>query len=126
MRRERAARDNRGAAHASTCSKNSTTSSWPSGLPVAHVYRVQAGEIIAEQGEETRGLQLLLDGDAQASIVDGASSEPVGRHKAPTWMGAIATLTGGSLGVRMRRRDRLPPRADRAPRSFDASPSPSP
>ncbi len=71
-------------------------------VAVAHVYRVAAGEIIAEQGEENRGMQLLLRGDAQASIVDGASSEPVGRHKAPTWMGAIATLTGGSLGVRMR------------------------
>jgi signal transduction histidine kinase len=70
--------------------------------PVAHAYRVDAGEIIAEQGEENRGMQLLLRGDAQASIVDGSSSEPVGRHKAPTWMGAIATLTGGSLGVRMR------------------------
>jgi signal transduction histidine kinase len=68
---------------------------------VAIVSRVHAGEIIAEQGEETRGLQLLLSGDAQASIVDHSSSEPIGRHKAPTWMGAIATLTGGSLGVRM-------------------------
>jgi signal transduction histidine kinase len=68
---------------------------------VAIVSRVQAGEIIAEQGEENRGMQLLLSGDAQASIVDGSSSEPIGRHKAPTWMGAIATLTGGSLGVRM-------------------------
>jgi signal transduction histidine kinase len=68
---------------------------------VAITSRVPAGEIIAEQGEETRGLQLLLSGDAQASIVDGSSSEPIGRHKAPTWMGAIATLTGGSLGVRM-------------------------
>jgi len=68
---------------------------------VAITSRVHAGEIIAEQGEETRGLQLLLSGDAQASIVDGSSSEPIGRHKAPTWMGAIATLTGGSLGVRM-------------------------
>jgi signal transduction histidine kinase len=68
---------------------------------VAIASRVPAGEIIAEQGEETRGLQLLLDGDAQASIVDRGNSEPIGRHKAPTWMGAIATLTGGSLGVRM-------------------------
>jgi signal transduction histidine kinase len=68
---------------------------------VAITSRVRAGEIIAEQGAETRGLQLLLSGDAQASIVDGSSSEPIGRHKAPTWMGAIATLTGGSLGVRM-------------------------
>ncbi len=71
-------------------------------VPAARTYRVGAGEIIAEQGEENRGMQLLLQGDAMASIVDGNSSEPVGRHKAPTWMGAIATLTGGSLGVRMR------------------------
>src|ERR1700742_2589744 len=71
-------------------------------IPVAHTYLAPAGHVIAEQGEENRGMQLLLRGDAQASIVDGASSEPVGRHKAPTWMGAIATLTGGSLGVRMR------------------------
>jgi signal transduction histidine kinase len=71
-------------------------------VAVAHAYHVAAGGIIAEQGEENRGMQLLLEGDAQASLVDGASSEPVGRHKAPTWMGAIAALTGGSLGVRMR------------------------
>ena len=71
-------------------------------VPVAHTYLVAAGGIIAEQGDESRGMQLLLRGDAQASLVDGASSEPVGRHKAPTWMGAIAALTGGSLGVRMR------------------------
>jgi signal transduction histidine kinase len=70
-------------------------------VPVAHTYLVVAGGIIAEQGDESRGMQLLLRGDAQASLVDGASSEPVGRHKAPTWMGAIAALTGGSLGVRM-------------------------
>ncbi|HXP37952.1 MAG TPA: histidine kinase, partial [Solirubrobacteraceae bacterium] len=68
-------------------------------VPVAHTYLVAAGGIIAEQGDESRGMQLLLRGDAQASLVDGASSEPVGRHKAPTWMGAIAALTGGSLGV---------------------------
>jgi signal transduction histidine kinase len=71
-------------------------------IAVAHSYRASAGQIIAEQGEENRGMQLLLHGSAQASIVEGASSEPVSRHKAPTWIGAIATLTGGSLGVRMR------------------------
>ncbi|HLB20662.1 MAG TPA: ATP-binding protein [Solirubrobacteraceae bacterium] len=70
-------------------------------IAVARTYRVEPGQIIAEQGEENRGLQLLLEGDAQATIVDQGGSEPVGRHKAPTWMGAIATLTGGTLGVRM-------------------------
>jgi signal transduction histidine kinase len=70
-------------------------------IPLAHSYLVPAGEPIAEQGEQNRGMQLLLRGEAQASIVDGAGSEPVGKHRAPTWMGAIAALTGGSLGVRM-------------------------
>jgi signal transduction histidine kinase len=70
-------------------------------VAVADTYRVEAGQIIAEQGAENRGMQLLLDGEAQATIVDQGGSEPVGRHKAPTWMGAIATLTGGTLGVRM-------------------------
>jgi signal transduction histidine kinase len=70
-------------------------------VAVASTYRVPAGDTIAEQGEENRGLQLLLEGSAQATIIDQAGSEPVGRHKAPTWMGAIATLTGGMLGVRM-------------------------
>ena len=72
-------------------------------VAVAHTYRVPAGEIIAEQGEETRGLLLLLQGDAQATIDDRTGgSEPIGRQKAPTWIGAIATLTGGTLGARMR------------------------
>jgi signal transduction histidine kinase len=70
-------------------------------IPAARAYLAPAGHVIAEQGEENRGMQLLLRGEAQASIGDGAGSEPVGKHKAPTWMGAIATLTGGSLGVRM-------------------------
>ena len=72
-------------------------------IPVLRSYVVPAGGIIAEQGDENRGMQLLLSGEAQASVlVDGTSDEPVGKHKAPTWMGAIAALTGGSLGVRMR------------------------
>src|SRR5258707_7504952 len=72
-------------------------------VAVAHTYRVPAGELIAEQGEETRGLLLLLQGDAQATIDDRAGgSEPIGLQKAPTWIGAIATLTGGTLGARMR------------------------
>ena len=48
--------------------------------------------------------------------MDGDRTEPAGRQQAPTWMGAIAVLTGGPLGVRMQARDRLPRRADRARR----------
>jgi len=70
-------------------------------VPVAHAYHVAAGGIIVEQGEENRGMNLLLVGEAQATIIDQGGSEPVGRHKAPTWIGAIAALTGGRMGVRM-------------------------
>jgi signal transduction histidine kinase len=70
-------------------------------VAVARPCHVAAGEVIAEQDEEPPGLQLLLEGEAQALILDGASSEPVGRHRAPTWMGAISVLTGHSLRVRM-------------------------
>ncbi|HEV3070223.1 MAG TPA: ATP-binding protein [Solirubrobacteraceae bacterium] len=69
---------------------------------LARPRHVAAGEVIAEQGEEPPGLQLLLEGEAQALIIDGSRSEPVGRHRAPTWMGAIPLLMGRSLGVRMR------------------------
>jgi signal transduction histidine kinase len=68
---------------------------------VAKPYDRRAGEVIAEQGVEPPGVVLLLDGTAQALIVEGGRSDPVGRQKSPTWMGAIAILTGGPLGVRM-------------------------
>ncbi len=70
-------------------------------VALAHPRRVHAGGVIAEQGEEPPGLQLLLEGRAQAFILAQGQSEPVGHHTAPTWMGAIAVLTGGTLGVRM-------------------------
>jgi signal transduction histidine kinase len=70
-------------------------------VPLARARSVGPGEIIAEQGEEPPGLQLLLKGRAQALILAQGRSEPVGHHMGPTWMGAIAVLTGGTLGVRM-------------------------
>lgn len=70
-------------------------------VAVTRTYRVEAGGVIAEQGEEPSGLQLLLEGEAQALLIDQGRTEPVGRHRAPTWMAAIAVLTGGALGVRM-------------------------
>src|SRR5262249_34905419 len=47
------------------------------------------------------GTVLLLEGTAMAVIVDGERTEPVGRQRAPTWMGAIAVLTKQPLPVRM-------------------------
>jgi signal transduction histidine kinase len=70
-------------------------------LEATRIRPVEPGEILAEQGEEAPGVLLILAGSMQAlTIVDGRE-EPVSRHEAPTWAGAIAVLTGGPLGVRM-------------------------
>jgi signal transduction histidine kinase len=70
-------------------------------LEVSRVQDFEAGEILAEQGEEPLGVILLLEGVAQALLIDGDRYEPAGYHHAPTWMGAIGVMTGGLLGVRM-------------------------
>jgi signal transduction histidine kinase len=67
----------------------------------ARVFEAGPGEVLVEQGREVPGVLLLLDGTAEALLVDRDRTEPVGRQHAPTWMGAIAALTGGPLGVRM-------------------------
>jgi signal transduction histidine kinase len=59
------------------------------------------GELLAEQGAEVEGLKCLLEGEAQTVIVHEGRTEPVGRQIGPTWVGAIAVLTRGPLGVRM-------------------------
>jgi signal transduction histidine kinase len=73
-------------------------------VAVAHPRHVGPGEVISEQGQPPRGLQLLLEGEAQALLVEGGRTEPAGLQRAPTWMGAIAALTGKPLGVRMQAR----------------------
>jgi signal transduction histidine kinase len=70
-------------------------------VAVASPESLAPGDVIFEQGAEPPGLKLLLEGEAQTLLMDGERTEPVGRQHAPTWMGAIAVLTGGTLGVRM-------------------------
>jgi signal transduction histidine kinase len=70
-------------------------------VTVARPRQIGPGEVISEQGEQPRGLQLLLEGQAQTLIVSQDRSEPVGRQRAPTWIGAIAALTGRPTPVRM-------------------------
>jgi signal transduction histidine kinase len=70
-------------------------------VAVAHPRTAQSGDVLAEHGEDPPGVILLFEGSAQALLMNQGHTEPVGRQKAPTWMGAIAVLTGGSLGVRM-------------------------
>ncbi len=68
---------------------------------VAHEYTLQPGDVLADPAEPKRACLLLLEGTAQSLLVDGDRTEPAGKHVAPTWIGAIAALTGGVLGVRM-------------------------
>ena len=68
---------------------------------VAHEYTLAPGDVIADPADSPAGCLLLLEGTAQALLLDGDRTEPAGKHVAPTWMGAIAVLTGGVLGVRM-------------------------
>jgi signal transduction histidine kinase len=69
---------------------------------VASAESLEPGDLIFEQGVEPPGLKLLLEGEAIIVLVEGERTEPVGRQLAPTWIGAIAVLTGGSMGVRMK------------------------
>jgi signal transduction histidine kinase len=70
-------------------------------VAVAKPFDHPAGEVIAEQGVVPPGMILLLEGTGQAVITESGRQEPVGRQRAPTWMGAIAVMTGDPLPVRM-------------------------
>jgi signal transduction histidine kinase len=59
------------------------------------------GEIVIEAGQEPEGLHCLLEGSLQIFSPDGNRFEPVGHQVAPTWIGAVATLTETPVGVRM-------------------------
>jgi signal transduction histidine kinase len=67
----------------------------------ATLREVPAGVVVAEQGADVPGLQLLLAGEVRTFVDDNGRLEPVHRQEAPTWMGAIAALTGEPLAVRL-------------------------
>jgi signal transduction histidine kinase len=70
-------------------------------VAVAHPRRVEPGEALVEPGEELLGVQLLIEGEARSLMIENGREEPVGHQRAPTWIGAIATLTEGPFAVRM-------------------------
>jgi signal transduction histidine kinase len=67
----------------------------------AEVHEYGAGELIAQDGETSHGVYLVLDGTAETYAAVGDVYEPAGEHVAPTWLGGIAALTGAPLGVRV-------------------------
>ena len=67
----------------------------------AEWHHVESGTVVLEAGEPTEGMFCLLDGTLQLFQRDGDRFEPIGRQTAPTWIGAIATLTEGDFVSRM-------------------------
>ena len=68
----------------------------------AELRTLAAGDIVADQGQSGQPFCLVLEGSLEAFAIDGdGGASPVGEHAAPTWIGAIAALTGGVSGVRM-------------------------
>ena len=70
-------------------------------LPAAVEDTSEADVTLADAGDEPQGVLLLLEGCVHTFLVEGERVEPTGRHHAPTWMGAITALTGGTMPVRM-------------------------
>jgi len=70
----------------------------------ATIKQLDAGEVIVEQDEPSRGLWVLLEGTVETLVLADGRSEQVGHQEAPTWIGAIAALTGDPLGVTVRAR----------------------
>jgi signal transduction histidine kinase len=61
----------------------------------------EPGAVVLEAGEPPEGMFCLLEGTLQLFQRDGDRFEPVGRQTAPTWIGAIASLTEGDFVSRM-------------------------
>jgi signal transduction histidine kinase len=67
----------------------------------ARMYTVAPGEVFVEAGSLGQGLHLILDGRIAIFVVHDDHVEPEGVNVAPTWVGAIPSLTGGHHAVRM-------------------------
>ena len=73
----------------------------------AELEEVEPGTVLAEQGVPPEAVHLVLEGALEAVTLDADGREdPVSEHRAPTWVGAIAAVTEGATGVRMRARTR--------------------
>jgi signal transduction histidine kinase len=71
-------------------------------VAAAEPFDLAPGEILLDPAEPPRGLLLLFEGTLRTMLVDDGSEEPLGHQRAPTWIGAIAALTDGMPGLRMR------------------------
>jgi signal transduction histidine kinase len=67
----------------------------------AHWKRAEPAQLVLESGDDPQGVLCLLEGTVQTFARDGDRLEPVGHQTAPTWIGAVPTLTETPMSVRM-------------------------
>jgi signal transduction histidine kinase len=68
----------------------------------AQLRELAPGTPVSEQGKPSPAFHLVLSGSLETfTIAPDGHAERVGEQVAPTWVGAIAVLTGGVSGVRM-------------------------
>jgi signal transduction histidine kinase len=67
----------------------------------AHWLALEPGEVLIEHGDAFPGLLCLLEGTFQTFQQDGERLIPVGHQTAPTWIGAVPTLTESPVLARM-------------------------
>jgi signal transduction histidine kinase len=71
-------------------------------VAISSLRELETGALLFREGEPP-SFHAVLTGRLEAISVDAqGSTEPMGEHVAPTWVGAIAVITGGLTGVSMR------------------------
>jgi signal transduction histidine kinase len=68
---------------------------------VAEWRTAEAGEVVIPGDTPAQGLWCLLEGTLQTLFHNGDRFEPVGHQNAPTWIGAVPTLTETPITARM-------------------------
>ena len=68
---------------------------------VAEWRTADSDEVVIPGDEPSKGLWCLLEGSLQTFVRDGERLEPVGHQDAPTWIGAVPTLTETPITARM-------------------------
>jgi CRP-like cAMP-binding protein len=68
---------------------------------VAERLTAEPGEVVIPGDAPARGLWCLLEGSLQTFVRDGERLEPIGHQDAPTWIGAVPTLTETPITARM-------------------------